>query len=96
MHGRVAAVRELRHSGRADARVDVNEQARIEFVVRRDGPAAAVQWVRRTLGIYRSAVLDKRHFASKGTYRRAFIESYCEFKRWLMAMRASRDCDGTS
>lgn len=42
------------------------------------------------MGIYRRAVLDKRHFASTGEYRRLFVESYCEFKRWLAAMGAPR------
>lgn len=74
-------------------RVPVNEKARIELLVRRDGPVAAIQWVRRTLGIYRRAVLDKRHFASTGEYRRAFIESYCQFKRWLTVMHAWRERD---
>ena len=39
--------------------------------------------------IYRSAVLNRRHFASTAEYRRQFIESYCEFKRWLAAMHDS-------
>ncbi|HSE01403.1 MAG TPA: hypothetical protein VLB72_11785 [Burkholderiales bacterium] len=79
-----------------DARVLDSEQGRLDFLVQRDGPAAAVEWARRTMGIYRRAVLDKRHFASKGEYRRLFVESYCEFKRWLTAMSASRDRDGTA
>lgn len=72
------------------ARFPHSEQARIDFLVRRDGAAAAVEWTRRTMGIYRRAVLDKRHFASTGEYRRLFVESYCEFKRWLAAMGAPR------
>ena len=74
-------------------RVPMNENARIKFLVRRDGPVAAIKWVRRTLGIYRRAVLDKRHFASTGEYRRALIEAYCQSKRWLTAMHASRERD---
>jgi hypothetical protein len=33
--------------------------------------------------IYRKAVLNRHHFASSSEYRRGFIESYCDFKRWL-------------
>jgi len=35
------------------------------------------------MGIYRRAVLDRTHFASLSEYRRLFIRSYLEFKRWL-------------
>lgn len=59
------------------------EQGRIEFLVRRDGVPAAAQWVRRTVGIYRRAVLDPRHHASTKEYRVKFIQSYCSFKSWL-------------
>jgi len=59
------------------------EKGRIEFLVQRDGLAAATQWVRRTLGIYRRAVLDPRHHASTQEYRAKFIQSYCSFKSWL-------------
>lgn len=72
----------------------MREAARIDFLVRRDGQAAAARWIRRTLGIYRRAVLDRRHFASKAEYRRSFVESYCEFKLWLTAMCAARDRNG--
>lgn len=72
------------------------EQGRLDFLVRRDGEAAAVEWARRTMRIYRSAVLNRRHFASTAEYRRQFIESYCEFKRWLAAMHAPQDRDATS
>jgi hypothetical protein len=61
----------------------MNEQERIEFLLRRDGPELTAVWVRRTMGIYRRAVLDRRHFASAGAFRRIYIEAYCQFKRWL-------------
>ncbi|HCE10250.1 MAG TPA: hypothetical protein DIT28_02810 [Oxalobacteraceae bacterium] len=61
----------------------MNEAARIAFLVDRDGTAAANEWVRRTLRIYRSSVLNRAHFASSREYRRGFIESYLSFKRWL-------------
>jgi len=59
------------------------ERKRIEFLVDRDGLAAATQWVRRTVGIYRRAVLDPRHHANTQDYRAKFIHSYCSFKSWL-------------
>ena len=59
------------------------DEGRIEFLVQRDGLAAATQWVRRTVGIYRRAVLDPRHHASTQAYRAKFIQAYCIFKSWL-------------
>lgn len=66
----------------------VSEESRIRFLRQRDGDAAAIAWVKRTLAIYRSAVLDKSHHASTAGFRRGYIESYCEFKRWLVLMHA--------
>ena len=45
------------------------ERGRIEFLVRRDGIAEAAQWVHRTVGIYRRAVLNRHHHASRDEYR---------------------------
>lgn len=59
------------------------ERFRIAFLVARDGEAAAVAWVRRTLAIYRRAVLDRKHFASTPDYRRLFLASCADFRRWL-------------
>lgn len=64
------------------------EGDRIRFLLHRDGVESTIAWVRRTLRSYRAAVLDKRHFASSRPYRRGFIKSYCEFKRWLRSMHA--------
>lgn len=64
------------------------EASRIAFLVKRDGKDAALVWVRRTLGIYRRAVLDPRHFASSIDYRRQFLCSCAEFRRWLAAREA--------
>lgn len=61
----------------------MREDRRIEFLVARDGINAAAAWVRRTMSIYRRAVLMKNHYASGPPYRREFIEAYCAFKRWL-------------
>ncbi|BFG80083.1 hypothetical protein PTKU46_81170 [Paraburkholderia terrae] len=61
----------------------MREHQRIEFLVARDGMSAATTWIRRTMHIYRRAVLTKGHYASGPPYRREFIEAYCTFKRWL-------------
>ncbi len=61
------------------------EASRIEFLLQRDGAAATLIWVRRTLAIYRRAVLDHRHFAHNTEYRREFIASCLDFRRWLAA-----------
>ena len=57
------------------------ERERIEFLVRRDGTAAAAAWVRRTLQIYRRAVLSRDPYGRE--YRRVLIGACCDFKRWL-------------
>ncbi|WP_199544245.1 hypothetical protein [Paraburkholderia kururiensis] len=61
----------------------MNEHARIEFLVARDGLPEAVQWVRRTMSIYRRAVLTKGHFAHCPPYRQRFIAAYLDFRKWL-------------
>lgn len=61
------------------------EASRIEFLLQRDGAAATLVWVRRTLAIYRRAVLDRRHFAHMTQYRLKFVASCLEFRRWLIA-----------
>ena len=58
------------------------EAARIEFLLQRDGPGATLVWVRRTLAIYRRAVLDHRHFAHLAEFRPSFIASYLELRVW--------------
>ena len=66
----------------------VGEKDRIDFLVRRDGFDATLLWVRRTLRIYRAAVLDKNHHASSTVFRPYFIRSCCDFRRWLHEMHA--------
>ena len=63
----------------------MSEQRRIEFLIERDGLQQATEWVRRTMQIYRRAVLAKGHFAHAYPYRHRFVVSYLEFKRWLRA-----------
>ena len=65
----------------------MSEEGRIAFLVQRDGRDAALEWVSRTRRIYRRAILNGRHHASTQEYRRKFIESYCDFKRWLSKVR---------
>ena len=60
------------------------EASRIEFLLQRDGSAATLIWVRRTLAIYRRSVLDRRHFAHTAEYRLKFLASCLEFRRWLV------------
>lgn len=63
------------------------EAARIALLLVRDGDEAAIAWVKRTLAIYRRAVLDPAHFASLPEYRREFLASCADFRRWLAARR---------
>jgi hypothetical protein len=69
----------------------VIEEVRIRFLVLRDGEAQAIAWVKRTLRIYRSAVLDDNHYAHSGAFRHGFIESYCDLKQWLTHMHTYGD-----
>ena len=62
---------------------DGDERFRIAFLVKRDGEAVALAWVKRTLAIYRRAVLNPGHFASSPAYRRMFLASCADFRRWL-------------
>jgi hypothetical protein len=61
----------------------MSEHARVEFLIERDGLQQTTVWVRRTIRIYRRAVLSKGHFAHSHPYRCRFIVAYLEFKRWL-------------
>ena len=61
------------------------EASRIEFLLQRDGAAATLIWVGCTLAIYRRSVLDRGHFAHTAEYRRKFVASCLEFRRWLVA-----------
>ena len=70
--------------GSPDSRLK-REGHRIALLLERDGEKATIEWVRRTMRIYRRAVLGGDHFATSGAFRRGFIESYCDFKRRLAA-----------
>lgn len=59
------------------------EGRRIRLLLERDGLDATRQWVKRTLRAYRRAVLERSHFASTPGYRREFLASCADFRRWL-------------
>ena len=61
------------------------EASRIDFLLQRDGAAATLIWVRRTLAIYRRSVLDRRNFARTTEYSPKFLASCLGFRRWLAA-----------
>jgi len=69
----------------------MSEAHRIQFLIERDGPEEAKQTILTYARTYRRAVLDnghcggKRHHASLPQYRRTFIESYLEFKRFALS-----------
>ena len=70
----------------------VSEKQRLDFIIERDGLAEAITFAKRTMVIYRKSVLisrkrgfDKPHHASFREYRRKFIQSYCEFMRFVGA-----------
>jgi len=74
------------------------EEQRIAFVEERDGIAGAVDFARRTIRQYRTAVLNSRKrgsvkpsHASLPEYRRGFIESYLAFKRYIAAHPNNQD-----
>lgn len=69
------------------------ETARIQFLLQRSGSTATLIWVRRTLAIYRRAVLDRRHFAHLAEYRLKFIASCLEFRHWRDANGDGRGGD---
>lgn len=67
----------------------MDEHGRIEFLIQRDGLPQTAEWVRRTMSIYRRAVLAKGHFAHSQPYRTRFIIAYLEFKKWLQSTSPS-------
>jgi hypothetical protein len=71
----------------------MTEKHRIEFLVRRDGIAAAQAWVERTLQLYREAVGSPGH-ASTNEYRRLFEQSIRDFEAWLKGDERSQSHPG--
>ena len=55
---------------------------RITGILVNHGAIYTAHWAKNTMRIYRKAVLDKNHFASKGEYRRKFIQSYLFHKNY--------------
>ena len=72
----------------------MSEAERIAFVIEQRGFDKALLWAEMVYKIYRRAVLDKRHFASKPYYRRKVIDSYLELKRWFMTNKAMNNARG--
>ncbi len=68
----------------------VSEKQRLDFIIDRDGLAEAITFAKRTMVVYRQSVLksqkrgfEKPHHASFREFRRKFIQSYCDFKRFI-------------
>ncbi len=65
------------------------EWNRIRFLIERDGLESALEWCRNTMKIYRTAVLDrgninrKPHYASCREFKKNFILSYIDFKKFI-------------
>ena len=76
------------------------ERRCITFLCARDGIAGASEYCERTSQIYRRSVLTSRkrghmhvHFASLPEYRRQFIASYLDFKRFALRHRQLSPAD---
>jgi len=74
------------------------EQDRLAFIESRDGKDGALDFARRTLAIYRKAVLTSRkrgykkpHHASIPEYRRGFIESCCAFRAYIAGAKQENE-----
>ncbi len=63
-----------------------SEDGRIAFLLQRDGLPATVAWVRRTLSIYRHALLNRSGYG--GAFRRPLVQACCEFRHWLRQQAA--------
>jgi hypothetical protein len=74
----------------------MSEDARIQFLIDRDGIEAAKEFARRTMRTYRTCVLQNGrngrpfHFASYGEWKPRFIRSYLAFKAMLQAAKGER------
>lgn len=63
---------------------------RFSFITSRDGLQETINFARRTMRIYRTAILNSRkrgvknpHYASLPEYKEGFIRSYLAFKAFL-------------
>lgn len=69
------------------------ETGRVKFMVNRDGLPEAKKWAAMVIGQYRTAVLFKGdenrppHHATYREFRRSFIESYVQLKRFYHGIR---------
>jgi len=64
-----------------------SESERIAFLLKRDGLEATRAWVERTLGIYRRALADPKHFANDSSYKPRFERAVREFEEWLAGLK---------
>jgi hypothetical protein len=64
------------------------ETERIEFLLKRDGPAKTRAWIERTLAIYREALRDPKSYARDASYRPLFERSVRDFEEWLASQRS--------
>lgn len=72
----------------------MDEASRLAFVAQRDGPAAAVDFARRTLAIYRAAIkrqANGRRTRYGDTYRARLLASCCDFRAYIRAARNTGD-----
>jgi len=61
------------------------EEERIKVLLHRDGLEATREWIKRTLNIYRGAIVSPASHASQKGYKPSFEKSIQEFEEWLSA-----------
>ena len=77
------------------ARSALHERERIRFLEQNRGEVAARTFARRTLTLYRSAVVRRSAPAGELLFRLRLVGSYCHLKRYLQAAHQDRnDRDG--
>ena len=72
------------------------EYHRLKYLTNVHGEVAARDFAGRTYRIYRKAVLNPRHFASKREYRRKFIDAYVVLKRFSSGLITLEDLNENS
>jgi len=63
-----------------------SDERRITGILINNGAIYTANWAKNTMRIYRKDVLDKDHFASKGEFRRKFIQSYLFHKNYRKSL----------
>jgi hypothetical protein len=74
--------------------ISSSEKQRIDFLLSRDGLEKTIEFVTKTKNIYKTALLHSKkrgypnpHFATFPMFRRNFILSYLEMKRFLLSQQ---------